>query len=58
MGACFSKKKRSKPRGNEPRFDLEAELARICGVNLTTLDGLYGMTMLTFVSESGTNMRP
>ena len=50
------KKKRSKPRDNEPRFDLEAELNRICGVNLTTLDGVYVMTVLTFVSELGTDM--
>ncbi len=53
-----SKKKRSKPRRNEPRFDLEAELDRICGVNLTTLDGVYVMTVLTFVSELGTDMSP
>jgi transposase len=52
------KKKHSKPRGNEPHFDLEAELYRICGVDLTTLDGVYVMTALTFVSELGTDMRP
>jgi transposase len=52
------KKKRSKPRGNEPGFDLEAELNRICGVDLTTLDGVYVMTVLTFVSELGTDMSP
>jgi transposase len=52
------KRKRSKPRGNEPRFDLEAELKRICGVDLTTLDGVHVMTVLTFVSELGTDMRP
>jgi hypothetical protein len=52
------KKKRSKPRGNEPHFDLEAELNRICGVKLTTLDGVYVMTVLTFVSELGTDMGP
>ena len=50
------KKKHSKPRGNEPQFDLEAELNRICGVNLTTLDGVYVMTALTFISELGTDM--
>ena len=52
------KKKRGKPRGNEPRLDLEAELRRICGVDLTTLDGVYVMTVLTFVSELGTDMSP
>jgi transposase len=52
------KKKRGKPRGNEPRLDLEAELRRICGVDQTTLDGVYVMTVLTFVSELGTDMSP
>jgi len=52
------KKKRGKPRGNEPRLDLEAELRRICGVDVTTLDGVYVMTVLTFVSELGTDMSP
>ena len=54
--AKHGKKKRGKPRGNEPHFDLAAELNRICGVDLTTLDGVYVMTVLTFVSELGTDM--
>jgi transposase len=45
-----------KPRKNEPKFDLQSELARICGVNLATLDGVDVMTIQTFVSELGTDM--
>jgi hypothetical protein len=37
-----------KPRQNQPAgFDLEAELARICGVNLTLLDDVKLMTIQT-----------
>ena len=50
------KGKPSKPRKNEPAFDLEAELARICGVNLMTIDGVKTMTVMTFVAELGTDM--
>jgi transposase len=52
------KRKPGKPRKNEPAFDLEAELARLCGVNLTTIDGVKLMTIMTFVSELGTDMSP
>jgi transposase len=53
------RKKSSKtPRKNEPQFDWEAELNRICGVNLKTLDGVDAMTILTFVSELGVDMSP
>jgi len=51
-----TKKKRSKPRDNEPKFDLESELTRICGVDLTTIDGVKLMTIQTFVAELGTDM--
>jgi transposase len=56
-----SKKKKQKGRKsqkNQPRFDLEAEFTRICGVNLKTIDGVDVMTIATFVSELGTNMAP
>jgi transposase len=52
------KKKRRKPRGNEPKFDLQAELTRICGVDLSTLDGVKVITIQTFVAELGTDMSP
>jgi transposase len=50
------KKKRKKPRDNEPRFDLQAELTRICGVDLASIDGVSVMTIQTFVSELGVDM--
>jgi transposase len=53
-----NKQSRKQPRKNEPKFDWEAELNRICGVNLKTLDGVDAMTILTFVSELGVDMSP
>jgi transposase len=35
---------------------LEAELKRICGVDLTSIDGINVMTALTIISEIGTDM--
>lgn len=57
-GARKRKKKRrgSKPRKNEPGFDLRGELKRICGVDLGTIDGVDVMTIQTFVAELGTDM--
>ena len=54
------KKRRSgkQPRKNQPQFDLGAELQRICGVDLRTIDGVDVMTILTVVSELGTDMTP
>jgi hypothetical protein len=46
-----------KARKNQPAgFDLQAELRRICGVDLTRIDGVKLMTVQTFVSEVGTDM--
>ena len=56
-----SKKEKSKSRKsqrNQPKFDLEAEFTRICGVNLKSIDGVDVMTIATFVSELGTDMKP
>lgn len=47
---------RKKARKNQPQFDLQAELTRICGVDLTSLDGVDVMTAQTWVSEVGTDM--
>lgn len=47
---------RKKARKNQPPFDLQAELTRICGVDLTSLDGVDVMTAQTWVSEVGTDM--
>jgi len=54
------KKKRAgrKARKNEPGFDLDGELARICGVRLTAIEGVDVMTIQTWVSELGVDMRP
>ena len=51
-------KAHGKPRKNEPQFDLQAELTRICGVNLATLDGIDVMTVQTWVAELGVDMTP
>jgi len=52
------KKSGKKPRKNHPQFDLDAELNRICGVDLRAIDGIDVMTILTWVSELGTDMTP
>jgi transposase len=51
------KQKRKKPRpdGNAPQFNLAAELERICGVDLTSIDGVDIMTAQTIVAELGTD---
>jgi len=50
------KKKTGKGKGNAPQFDLRAELERICGVDLTTIDGIDVMTAQTILAELGTDM--
>src|ERR1700691_5889474 len=49
-------KKPRKPRDNEPRMDMTEELKRICGVDLTSIDGIHVMTAFTVISEVGTDM--
>jgi transposase len=51
-----TKKEARKPRGNEPRLDMKGELKRICGVDLTSIDGISVMTAQTILSEVGTDM--
>jgi transposase len=50
------RKRARKPRDNEPRMDLKAERKRICGVDLTSIDGSNVMTAFTVISEGGTDM--
>jgi transposase len=50
------RKKAKKPRDNEPRTDMKMELKRICGVDLTSIDGVNVMTAFTVISEVGTDM--
>jgi transposase len=52
------KKKSHKRRKYQPAFDLREELARICGVDLTTLDGVDVMTVQTLLAELGPDMTP
>lgn len=55
--SLVQKRKRArKPRDNEPQMDLKAELKRICGVDLTSIDGINVMTAFTVISEVGTDM--
>jgi len=41
---------------NAPKFDLRTHLFRLCGVDLTRIDGLDVTTILTVISETGTDM--
>jgi transposase len=49
-------KKVNKPKGNAPAMDLKGELQRICGVDLTSIDGISVMTAQTILSEVGTDL--
>lgn len=49
-------KKPKKPKGNAPALDLTAELKRISGVDLTSIDGIDVMTAQTILSELGTDL--
>jgi transposase len=51
-----STKHKTKPRRNEPKFNLREELHRITGVDLTQIDGLDVCSILTVISEIGTDM--
>jgi transposase len=50
------KEKRPKARRNQPTIDLKTELKRICGVDLTSIDGIDVTTAQTILSEIGTDM--
>jgi transposase len=50
------RKKAKQPSDNAPRMDLTAELIRICGVDLTSIDGVNVITAFTMISEVGTDM--
>jgi transposase len=49
------KKRSGGKKKNLPRFDLHAELERVCGVDLTTIDGIDVMNAQTIVAELGTD---
>lgn len=55
-GKKKKKRKSKKPKGNHPRFDLKAELQRVNGVDLTTIEGIDIMIAQTIFSEIGTDV--
>ena len=48
-------KKRGRSR-NAPKFDLRAQLFKMCGVDLTRIDGIDVTTALAVISEIGTDL--
>ena len=50
------KEKKAKPVKNQPAFDLEAELKRVLGVDLTRIDGIKVMTAQTVYAELGSDL--
>ena len=48
-------RKRGRAR-NAPRFDLRAQLFKMCGVDLTRIDGIDVTTALAVISETGADM--
>ncbi len=48
-------KKRSRAR-NAPKFDLRSQLFKVCGVDLTRIDGIDVTTALTVISEVGPDL--
>lgn len=50
------KAKPRKPRQNQPQFDLESELKRVLGVDLTKIDGIKVMTAETIYAEMGADL--
>lgn len=47
---------RAKRNPNAPRFDARGEVYRICGVDLTAIDGIDANTALKLISEIGTDL--
>ncbi len=50
------KKPRPQKQKNTPAFDLRKERTRICGVDLTRIDGIDVLTVPTFAAELGVDM--
>jgi transposase len=55
VGEPAQGKKRSRAR-NAPKFDLRTQLFKMCGVDLTRIDGIDVTTALAVISETGTDM--
>jgi hypothetical protein len=60
QGATLPEEKRKdrlqKKKGNQPQFDLQQQLFRMTGTNLTQMDGIDVMTATTILSEAGWDM--
>jgi len=52
------KRKRNKPEGNEPDFNLRQYLYQMAGVDLTQIDGVNALTVQKVLSETGVDMSP
>ena len=52
------KPKRSKPRKNQPHFDLATSLYQMVGVDLTAIDGLDALTVQAVITEIGVDVSP
>ncbi|MFO7634252.1 MAG: IS110 family transposase [Caldilinea sp.] len=50
-------RKQSRRSKNEPKFDLRSDLYRLCGVDLTQIDGLDALTVQQIISETGVDMQ-
>lgn len=48
--------KPTRPRKNQPKFDLKAELYRITGVDLTAIEGIESSTAFTCLVECGIDL--
>jgi hypothetical protein len=48
--------KKTKPKGNEPDFDLRSHLYRVFGTDLTQVDGIGVLTALVLFAEIGPNL--
>jgi transposase len=57
VGANLTKKP-SNHRKNQPRFDARTLIFEMAGVDLTAIDGLEASSVLTILSETGTDMTP
>ncbi len=50
------KRKRNRPEGNEPEFDLRSYLYKMAGIDLTQVDGINALTAQTILTEIGLDM--